>query len=400
MVGTSFIEEQYEEWLRGTKEKQTYVTDQSGEVSELEEITPGETGKDLILTIDMDLQQKVEKILEEELKKEVNADSAYAVVMNPTTGDIIAMTGKEEENNQITDETHGVLYNSYAMGSAVKGATVLTGYETGVISPGNTFVDTPIKIPGTPTKKSYTNMGLINDLTALERSSNVYMFNIAMKIGEYDYNTKKGFNNPEKAYETMRKYFAQFGLGVETGIDLPYEATGYNGGVKQLGNLMDFAIGQFDTYTPLQLAQYVSTIANDGKRINPHLLKEVREPDHESGKLGAVIEEYTPNVINTIDMDLEYIDRVQEGFRRVMNGSQGTAASYFKDASYHPAGKTGTAQVVNEEGGYDYNLTLVGYAPYEQPEVAFAVVVPNVENSSSAINKNIGKRILDEYFLD
>ncbi|MDQ1003350.1 cell division protein FtsI/penicillin-binding protein 2 [Neobacillus niacini] len=396
LVGTSFLEQQYEEVLRGTKEKQTYVEDITGKISDVK-VTAGESGKDLILTIDLKLQQEVEKIIEEELKKDEGAQSAYVVMSNPTTGEILAIAGKKESDNKIADELYGAFYNSYAMGSTVKGATVLTGYETGVISPGDTFVDSPIKISGTPVKKSYVNMGNINDLTALERSSNVYMFHIAMKIGDYDYARKLGFKNPEKAYEMMRKYFGQFGLGVKTGIDLPDEATGYNGGVQKLGNLMDFAIGQFDTYTPLQLLQYISTIANDGKRVQPHFMKEVREPSNENGKSGEVIEEFQTIVLNTVDMDRAYIERVQNGFHLVMNGNQGTAASAFRGASYDPAGKTGTAQVSNGNVGYNYNLTLVGYAPYENPEVSISVVVPNVENDSSGINKSIGRKILDYY---
>nr|WP_263327721.1 penicillin-binding protein 2 [Neobacillus sp. Marseille-Q6967] len=397
MVGISFLEQQYEEVLRGIKEKQTYIEDITGTISNVE-VTTGEPGKDLILTVDLQLQQQLENIIEEELKQDTGANSAYVVMSNPKTGEILAISGKKETETGITDELFGTFYNSYAMGSAVKGATVLTGYETGVISPGDTILDAPIKISGTPIKKSYVNMGTINDLTALERSSNVYMFHIAMKIGDYDYAKKLGFKDPKKAYDMMRKYFGQFGLGVETEIDLPNEATGYNGGVQKLGNLMDFAIGQFDTYTPLQLVQYVSTIANDGKRVQPHFMKEVREPNNETGEPGEVIEEFETNVLNTVDMGISYIERVQEGFRLVMNGNQGTAASTFKGASYNPAGKTGTAQVLDRNGGYNYNLTLVGYAPYENPEVAISVVVPNVENDSSGINKTIGKRVLDFYF--
>lgn len=397
-VGKSFLEKQYESILRGTKETQIYIKDSKGNYTGETEMKPGELGKDIVLTVDIELQQKVEAIMEEELKKEPTADGAYVVMMNPTTGEILSMAGKKRDGTTIEDETYGAVYNAYAMGSTVKGATVLTGYETGVIKPGSTFLDAPIKLKGTPTKKSYTNMGLINDLKALERSSNVYMFHIAMAIGNYDYTTKSGFKNPDKAYETMRKYFAEFGLGVETGIDLPQEATGYNGGVQQLGNLMDLAIGQFDTYTPLQLAQYVSTIANDGKRMQPHFLKEVRKASSSNGEAGEIVETREPKLLNSVSMDASEIERVQQGFRQVMIGSQGTATSYFQNASYQPAGKTGTAQVYKGKGRYDYNLTLVAYAPYESPEIAISVVVPEVDQSSSSINKNIGKRIMDAYF--
>jgi penicillin-binding protein A len=124
----------------------------------------------------------------------------------------------------------------------------------------------------------------------------------------------------------------------------------------------------------------------------------VREPSNDSGKSGEVIEEFQTNELNTVDMDLSYIERVQEGFHLVMSGKQGTATSVFKGTAYNPAGKTGTAQVSDGSGGYNYNLTLIGYAPYDNPEVAISVVVPNVENDSSGINKSIGRKILDFYF--
>jgi len=391
-VGKSFLELQYENLLKGTKEVQTTTTNRSGQITDSAITTTGQTGKDVVLTIDMELQQKVDQIVEEEFAKEPSAKGAYVVMMNPKTGEILAISGKKRDGSKIEDNTYGALYNAYAMGSTVKGATVLTGYETGVISPGDVLVDTPITIGGL-TKKSWTTMGAINDLKALERSSNVYMFRIAMKIGKYDLNSKSGFKDPDTAYATMRYYFSQFGLGVKTGIDLPNEATGYNGGVQKLGNLMDFAIGQFDTYTTLQLVQYVSTIANDGYRVQPHLLKEVREPDHTSEELGEVINTFETKVLNRVDMSLENIQRVQLGFRQVMSGSQGTAASYFKGASYNPAGKTGTAEI-----GSNYNLTLVEYAPYEDPEIAAAIVIDNINTSGSGINKKIGRRILDTYF--
>ncbi|WP_230199516.1 peptidoglycan D,D-transpeptidase FtsI family protein [Bacillus testis] len=397
-VGKSFLELQYESILQGTKEKQTFEKNSSGELTGSSKKTEGSTGKDVLLTIDMDLQKKVDSIVESELRKEPSAKGAYVVLMNPKTGEVLSLSGKSRNDGKIEDETYGTLQNSYEMGSTVKGATLLTGYNTGAIKPGQIFLDAPVKLSGTPVKKSWTNMGYINDLTALERSSNVYMFHVAMKIGHYNYDTRSGFKNPEEAYDKMRKHFAQFGLGVKTGIDLPNEATGYNGGVQRLGNLMDFAIGQFDTYTPLQLAQYVSTIANDGKRMQPHLLKEVREPSHETGKDAKTISTFEPVMLNKLPMSESQIKRVQEGFHLVMHGSQGTATSSFQSASYDPAGKTGTAQVSNGRGGYNYNLTLVGYAPFKNPEISMAVVVNNINSSSSVINKNIGRQVMDAYF--
>ena len=153
------------------------------------------------------------------------------------------------------------------------------------------------------------------------------------------------------------------------------------------GFLLDYAIGQYDTYTPLELAQYVSTIANGGYRLKPQLVKEVREPDAKRG-IGAVIQSVQPEVLNKIDMKSEYIKEVQAGFRRVM--TKGTAASQFASASYKPAGKTGTAQSFydgpdkSKTGTSTYNTTLVAYAPADNPEIAISVVVPWAYNDYGA----------------
>jgi cell division protein FtsI/penicillin-binding protein 2 len=314
-------------------------------------------------------------------------------MMNPQTGEIYSMVGKKLVDGEFQNVPFGNVYNQYPMGSTVKAATVLTGYQTGVIEPGTVLYDTPLKLPGTDIKKSYKNMGYINDLQALQMSSNVYMFRVAMRIGGYDYSEKEGFHHPVESYRTMRYYFNQFGLGVPTGIDLPYEDDGYNGGVQALGNLMDMAIGQFDTYTPMQMAQYISTVANEGYRMQPHLLKEVRDPHAGSDELGGLVYEVEPNVLNRIDMKQEWIDRVQHGLWMVMNTEDGTAHSAFNDTEgYIAAGKTGTA----EYKGDSYVLTLVGYAPYDNPEVAFAVICPFAEQGG--INNYIGRDILDAYF--
>src|SRR5690606_33646134 len=196
-------------------------------------------------------------------------------------------------------------------------------------------------------------------------------------------------------------YFKQFGLGVETGIDLPYEATGVKGETNIAGHLMDFAIGQRETYTTLQLAQYISTIANDGYRVRPHLVKEIRNPSN-SDTLGSIYKTIEPEVLNKIEMDQEYIEAVQHGLYLVTHGANGTGNS-FRNLPYDMAAKTGTAEHEIYENGRlvadTENLTLVGYAPYDDPEVAFAVVVPKVgKRTFTGINMNIGKRIMDAYF--
>ncbi|WP_083256241.1 peptidoglycan D,D-transpeptidase FtsI family protein [Domibacillus iocasae] len=419
-VGKSYLEYQYEDVLRGQKTKMKNITDKSGNVLDSEIITEGQRGKDLVLTVDMDLQTAVEKIIEEELQQAKSGyhpflDRAFVTMMDPNTGEILAMAGKKYEvvdgKAEIFDFALGNMTTSYAMGSAVKGATVLTGYMTGVNEPGEQIVDEPLNFAGTRSKSSWFNRGgafSISDTYALMRSSNVYMFKTAMEIGGARYIRNGSLKINEQAFPTMRNYFSQFGLGVKTGIDLPGEQAGYKGYVDQPGKILDFAIGQFDTYTPLQLAQYVSTIANGGYRMQPRIVKEIREPVSETNKIGPIAEEIEPTVLNTLDLEPGWIEQVQEGFRLVAQASQGTASSYFGDAPYKMAAKTGTA-----EGVYDgplkeknknemtWNVTLVGYAPYDNPEVAMAVVVPwAYEDSSSSIpiNHNIGRRAMDKYF--
>ncbi|XRG81037.1 penicillin-binding transpeptidase domain-containing protein [Rossellomorea sp. GAMAL-10_SWC] len=332
-------------------------------------------------------------------------------MINPRTGEILAMSGKQIVKDKKTGKTKvvdyatGNLTSSYEMGSTVKGATVLTGYQTGAIVPGQRQFDTPIKIASTPVKASYKNMGWISDLDALKYSSNVYMFRTAMAIGHANYVENKPLDIDVKAFDIFRNSFSQFGLGVKTGIDLPNEAIGFKGVDKNPGFLLDMAIGQYDTYTPLQLAQYVSTIANGGYRIQPHVAKELRQPSI-GEDTGVIRQEMKPKILNRIDMRDSYIDRVKEGFYKVYNETGGTARKYFTGTDYKPAGKTGTAQSVYD--GPDrkkyngpqktYNLTLIGYAPYDNPEIAFAVVVPWLQSDQAPVNKYIGRGIMDEYF--
>lgn len=412
-VGKSGLEKQYEDVLRGRKEQVQYTTTKTGKVIDSKVVVPGQRGKDLVLTIDMDLQKKVDDIVKKELeaaiKKHPHANrfmnDALAVVMDPQTGELLAVSGQHynKKKNKYENVAYKTLYDAHRPGSSVKGASVLAGYASEAISPGQSFYDAPIQIAGTPEKSSWKNLGNVDDISALTQSSNVYMFYIAMRMGgEYNYERNKAIKFDPEAFQTMRYYFHQFGLGAETGIDYPYESTGYVGQTPQAGNLMDFAIGQYDTYTTMQLAQYVSTVASGGYRVQPHFVKEILSPDPD--KMGPVYKSINTKVLNRVDMSEKEIKRVQQGFRGAFQNANGTASQYFKGKSYDPAGKTGTAQnEVYEDGKHladTENLTLVGYAPYDDPEVAFAVVVPNTGQVSNQhpINNLIGEGILDAYF--
>lgn len=398
LVGTSFLEAQYEEFLRGKKKKVKYVTDKAGNPIGKPVQIPGERGKDLVLTIDLELQKAVEQIVAEELKKakpgNPHLENAYVVMMNPQNGEILSIVGKGLKNGEVQDVPYGAIYNAYAMGSSVKAATVLTGFQTGAIHPGDKLVDETLYIQGSEAMSSWTHMGKINDLTALERSSNSYMWKTVIQIagGRYVPHDRLRGVNTTKTIDILRDSFAQFGLGVKTNVDLPAEGTGYPGEDPNFANVMYFGIGQYDSYTPLQLAQYISTIANDGYRLQPRFVKEIHEPG-QNNELGPLLKDFQPNVLNRIDMKDEYIERVQDGLYLVFNGSRGTAKSVAP--GYEVAGKTGTAEVE-----YPYvtdNVVLVGYAPFDNPEMAFSIVVPFVSNGDH-INNKIGSRIIKKYF--
>ncbi|MED1612488.1 MULTISPECIES: penicillin-binding protein 2 [Bacillus cereus group] len=417
-VGKSYIEQQYEDVLHGTKKEVRSVADKQGTTIRTETISEGKSGKNLTLTIDMELQKKVEESIEKILKaykgSESMLDRAFVVMMNPKNGQVLSMAGKrlveKDGKTEVEDYALGTMTSSYELGSTVKGATVLTGFETKAITPGTYFYDAPMKFKGTREKKSWKEFGNIDDLRALQVSSNVYMFHTALKIAGVDYVKNSSLNIKQEYFDKMRYYFRQFGLGVPTGIDLPNETAGQIGKKdNQPGFLLDYSIGQYDTYTPLQLVQYISTIANGGYRMKPQIVQEIREQTSQKDEIGKVVHAVEPIVLNKIDMKEEYINQVKEGFRKVFQEGDGTGVRAFQKASYKPAGKTGTAQTVyggesdigrNEKGERRecYNLTLAGYAPYDNPEVAFSVVVPWVMNDKSGINSDIGKEVLDAYF--
>ncbi|KQL53536.1 penicillin-binding protein [Heyndrickxia shackletonii] len=418
-VGKSYLEYQYEDVLKGEKEKVQNKTDKTGNVLESKVIRKGKRGDDLVLSIDIDLQQAVEKIIQDKLGKarmgQPYLDRTFVSVMNPRTGELLAMAGKqyvkdkETGKTEINDYALGNMNSSYSMGSAVKGATVLTGYQTGAIKPYEIIRDEPIYLKSTDVKKSWNGIGFgnINDLYALKRSSNVYMFKLAMKVGGQNY-VPHGPLLFDKI-ETIKKFrnnFSQFGLGVKTGIDLPGESAGIGGGIPpESGKVLDFAIGQYDTYTPLQLVQYISTIANGGYRLQPHIVKEIREPNVKSDELGPIAHGIQPKILNKVDMKSDWVKHVQEGLKLVVNDPLGTAYGGIHNKQYKIAGKTGTAQSVYDgpnrkpnEIIWTWNVTFAGYAPYDNPEVALSVVVPYNLTDKTHVNLEIADAVFKAYF--
>jgi penicillin-binding protein H len=403
-VGKSFLEQQYEDYLNPRKAKVEYISDNSGRIVSEKVVDEGQRGYDLKLSFDIELQMKVDKIVEEELQAARRAsgnflmDRAFVVMMDPFQGDVLAMTGKQIVDGKMQDYAIGAFSSQYEAGSIVKGATVLAGYQDGMPM-GERYYDTRMYFAGMPKGKgSYRNLGMVSDLTALQKSSNVYMFYIALRIADETYVRNGSLNITSKDYQTLRNYFAQFGLGVQTGIDLPQESAGLisKPAAGEAGKILDIAIGQFDTYTPLQMAQYVSVIANGGLRVQPRLVTSIHAPIEEPG-LGPVAVDKEPKVLNRINNSAAEIERVQQGFKLVT--SAGTAKGSVPTSV---AGKTGTSETLyygpnrNYWGKKTNNHNFVGYYPADNPEVAFSIVVPWTVTDTGT-NKTIAKRIVEAY---
>lgn len=409
-VGLSYLEKQYESYLKG--EKNVYEAVNSHELRLVKE---GMRGNDIVLSIDINLQKEIDNLIDEAIikaKSEANTeyyDHSSVIVTNPNTGEILAIASRKIVGDKIIDNVNSILISPITPGSVVKGASMLVGYETGAIKFGEKMLDECVKIAGAPEKCSSVNdLGVIDDLTAMAKSSNVYQFKTAIRVNGQEYYRGMKLNFNQKSFDTYRNMYHAFGLGVKTEIDLPVESAGYTSVDKASGNLLDFVMGQYETYTPIQLAQYVSTIANGGNRMQPHLLKEVRKAT-DKDTLGDVMYTFEPKVLNKVEVKSENLKRVQEGFYAVMHMSGGYGRGYINDRM-DAAGKTGTSQSfidTNNDGIIDTETitsSFIGYAPYNNPKVAFMVTSPNSShansgnNFASLVNYRLTRAITDKYY--
>ena len=387
-VGISYLEKEYEEYLHGEKAKYEVVNSH-----EMKLIQDGTRGKDIVLSIDINLQKDVEDIISEYVrntKGEPNTeyyDHSTVIIQDPNTGEILAMASKRLVDGEIVDNTTSILTSPIMPGSVVKGASMLVGYNTGAVHIGETMLDECVKVAGVQEKcSSVDNLGVINDITALAKSSNVYQFKIAIRVNGQEYSRDMRMNFNQSSFDTYRNMYHSFGLGVKTGIDLPVESNGYTSKDKAAGNLLDFVMGQYETYTPIQLSQYISTIANGGERLEPHLLKEVHSSS-ETEEIGALETVVERKALNTIPTEPQFMSRVKEGFIAVTNSPGGYGVGYM-DSWMRPAGKTGTSQSFIDTDGNGVidtetiTSTFIGYAPYDEPKMSIVVTSPNSSHPS------------------
>ena len=408
-VGISYLEYQYEDYLRGTKAKYRLLSDNSYEL-----VSEGKRGNDIVLTIDIELQKYLEDVLSNEV---LNAkgqpgtqyyNRSFAIVSDPNTGEILAMAGKQavlkDGYYQIVDYTPGIVTLPVTPGSVVKGASMMVGYKYGAIDIGTVLNDECIKIKDTPLKCSWQTMGPIDDVYALQNSSNVYQYKIAIKVGNGSYEYNQGLVLDESAFDKYREMYAEFGLGEKTGIDLPVESLGFMGKSRLPGHLLDFSIGQYDTYTPIQLSQYINTIANNGVRLKPYLLKEVYKPSDSGDTFGSLIYKANVTELGKLSVEKKYIDRVREGFSAVV--TKGLGYGYMGNYT-NSAGKTGTSQSfidTDGDGKVDTETitsSFVGYSPSDNPKMSIVVVSPDIsvpDSTTYGVTRNISAQVVNKYF--
>ena len=285
-VGTSYLEKQYEDVLQGKRSVKEIHLDKHGNMESVENVEEGSKGNNIKLTIDLAFQNGVDDLLKSYFNSELSnggakySEGVYAVALNPKTGAVLAMSGVKHdvESGKLSSDSLGTITNVFVPGSVVKAATISSGWENGVLSGNQTLTDQPIVFQGSAPINSWYTLSYgsfpITAVEALEYSSNTYMVQTALGIMGQTYkpNMMVATSQLDTAMGKLRSTFGEYGLGASTGIDLPDESTGFIPKEFDLANYLNNAFGQFDNYTPMQLAQYVATIANNGVRLAPHIV--------------------------------------------------------------------------------------------------------------------------------
>jgi len=430
-VGVDGLEFMYQDVLRGRNGLKSYPVNNAEQVVGPMQITNPEKGSDLYLTINKNMQLKTEDAIMEHLKKirtssnsferAPYAETGFAVAMEVDTGKIVTMASMPDYDpniwaggrispedydnfgNVLTNGTISTVYGNYETraerdkhpssivpsGSVLKPLSILVGLNEGLFTPTTIYTDTGVFSFG---KKGYETFirnsqnhvyGNIDAAKAIEHSSNTFL---AKMVADKLY--MRGTQNGKSSIEIWDDYMKQFGLGVLTGSGLPNESKGvidyFNEAERgsPQSALVFASFGQQGRYTTLQLAQYVTMLANHGKRLKPQFVNEIKDSD------GNVIQGYTPEVLNTIDLPEEYWKEIEAGMSKV--SSKG-----FENFGYSYMRKTGTSEqdVASRRAE---NAVFIAYAPADNPKLAVAVVVPDGGYGSYGASP-IARKIFDAY---
>ena len=411
-VGTSYLEKQYEETLQGKRSVKEIHLDKYGNMESVENIEAGTKGNNIKLTIDLAFQDSVDNLLKSYFTSELGnggakySEGVYAVALNPKTGAVLSMSGIKHDlkTGELTPDSLGTVTNVFVPGSVVKAATISSGWENGVLSGNQTLTDQSIVFQGSPPINSwYTAFSgpmPITAVQALEYSSNTYMVQTALGIMGLTYqpNMIAGIGNLDSAMGKLRSTFGEYGLGSATGIDLPDESTGFIPKDYDLANYITNSFGQFDNYTPMQLAQYVATIANDGVRMAPRIVEGIYG-NNDKGGLGDLIQQLQPSEMNKVNISASDMSILQQGFYQVAHGTSGltTGRAFSNGAAVSISGKTGTAESYVADGQQATNTNAVAYAPSDNPQIAVAVVFPHNTNLTNGVGPSIARDIINLY---
>ena len=411
-VGTSYLEKQYEETLQGKRSVKEIHLDKYGNMESVENIEDGTKGNNIKLTIDLAFQDSVDALLKSYFNSELGnggakySEGVYAVALNPKTGAVLSMSGIKHDlkTGELAPDSLGTVTNVFVPGSVVKAATISSGWENGVLSGNQTLTDQSIIFQGSPPINSwYTAFSgpmPITAVQALEYSSNTYMVQTALGIMGLTYqpNMIAAIGNLESAMGKLRSTFGEYGLGSATGIDLPDESTGFIPKDYDLANYITNSFGQFDNYTPMQLAQYVATIANDGVRVAPRIVEGIYG-NNDKGGLGDLIQQLQPTEMNKVNISDSDMSILQQGFYQVSHGTSGltTGRAFSNGALVSISGKTGTAESYVADGQQATNTNAVAYAPSDDPQIAVAVVFPHNTNLTNGVGPSIARDIINLY---
>lgn len=430
LIGKTGIEYVFEEYLKG--KKGVKQIDMSIDGSTTAEYISKEAiaGSDIVLTIDANLQKVTEDTLRNNIKKiatggfgkAYDAKAGACVVMNVRNGEILAMASYPDYNpadfvggistenwakyrdNEAKPLVDKAIQNSYSPGSTFKMITAIAGLESGVIN-----LNTRINDTGVYTK--YANVGIkmncwvytdyhrghgnINVSQAIEQSCNYFFYETADRMG----------------IDKLVQVAKYFGLGGKTGIELQGETSGVLASRESKakmhadspnwnpGDSLNAAIGQGDNeFSPIQMARYISMLANGGHRVSPTIIKTIRNADGSevsreeidkfvNSKLGIQEEN-----VEEININPNYLNAILQGMKSVTSDSAGTAYSIFRNFNISVGGKTGSA----EAPGNKVNAWFVGFAPFENPEIAIVVMVEN--GSHGNYTAEVVRDIMSEYF--
>lgn len=420
-VGKTGIESSMENYLRGKDGTEEIEMSVDGTVTGESTTNEAVQGSSVVLTIDAGLQEvtenalknNIEKIRNGGFSKSYDAKGGAVVVMDVKSGEVLSMASYPnydpsvwvggisksdyqaiKENNSLYNKT---ISGSYAPGSIYKMVTAIAGLQTGAMSISEKINDTGVYTYGNNTWKCwyYTDYhrghGYLNVSGAIQHSCNYYFYEVARRMG----------------IDNLAKYAKYFGLGSKTGIELPSETAGTlaskeasekQGKAWNGGDVLNAAIGQGDNdFSPIQIAKYISMVANGGNKIQPTIVKTILNSDgtevskgdirnYAKEKLGL-----TNDTSEDVQIDQENLNAVLEGMKSVTDETGGTAYNIFKNFNIEVGGKTGSA-----EAGKNVNAWFVGFAPYNDPEIAVVVLVENGGHGN--YTAEVAREIIAEYF--